>query len=269
MSKILRVVSLALMVACFGAIAHADSHAEEPNIYVWINAMKAMPGQSEALTGLMMTEDAKLFDALVDKGGALEWGIAMPIVHDGNDAVTHYEWVTFAGWAGVDQFMADFMASRQSMTEDDMMALNEKWAGALVDDSHADIINLSAHIGSAAPARPGYIHLGYYTAKPGKGADATQLYKDVAAPVYEGLVENGTIQNYGLHVPALHRGHGWTHMGWYMTQNLAARDAVDAAFDAAMGPEEGARMMETFEMGHHTDQILLVVHHKMGGGGDM
>ena len=267
MSRTLKVMGLALVLVSFGAIAFAESHEEGPGpVYVWINAMKAKPGQGEALTGLMMTEDAKMFDPLVEKGAALEWGIALPIVHDGHDAVTHYEWVTFAGWEGVDTFMADFMASRQSMSEDDMKAMNEKWEAAVAHGSHADIINRSVYLGPGAMGRPGYIHLGYYTANPGQEEAAYQMYTDVAAPVYDGLVESGAIQNYGLHVPAVRRNSDWTFMSWFASQNLAARDAVSAAFDGVMDEETHARMSEIFTP-DYTQQILLVVHHKMAGGG--
>jgi hypothetical protein len=91
--------------------------------------------------------------------------------------------------------------------------------------------------------------------------------------VYDRLVADGTILNYGLHVPAIHRGEGWTHMGWYGTNDLAARDAVSAAFDAAeaaRSEEEnaaiGERWSSIFEPGGHSDQVLLVIHHKTAGG---
>lgn len=268
MSRTLRVVALAILVVSIGAIAYAESHEEGPGpVYVWINAMKAKPGQGEALTGLLMTEDAKLFDPLVEKGAALEWGVAMPIIHDGNDAVTHYEWVTFAGWEGVDTFMADFMAARQTMSADDMSAQNEKWSAAMEPGSHADIVNSSVHLGPGGMGRPGYIHLSYYKTKPGKEMDAYQLYQDMAVPVYDGMVESGAIQNYGLHVQAVQRNSDWTYMSWYASQALAARDALGAAFNAAMDDEARGRMQEIFEPGF-TQQILLVVHHKMASGGD-
>lgn len=270
MSKTMRIVSLAVLLTSFGAVAFADSH--EPTVYVWVNFMKAKPGQGDALIGLLMEEDAKLFDPLVESGKALEWGIAMPVVHDGDDAATHIEWITFVGWEGADQFMSDFMAKRQTLTEEDMAAISAKWSAVVEPGSHSDMINRSVVVGSPNPVRPGYIHLGYWKAQRGKGAEAKAAFDEIAAPVYSQLMADGAIQNYGLHVPAVHRNRGWTHMGWYMSESLAARDAVSNGFDAAdaaRSEEEQkavmSRMIETFEPGH-VDQILLVVHHKTASG---
>ncbi len=272
MPRTLRTAALAILLVSFGAIAFADSH-EDTNVYVWVNFVKAKPGQGDALIGFMMEEDSKNFDPLVESGAALEWGIAMPVVHDGNDPFSHVEWITFVGWEGVDTFMTDFMASRQAMSPEDMQALNERYQATVVAGSHADMINRNVHLGAGAPARPGYIHLGYWKAKPGKESDAMKAFKSFAAPVYDGLVADGKIQNYGLHVPAVHRNSGWTHMGWYASESLAARDVVDAAFEAAgaaRSEEEQKQMqsdmMEIFAEWHE-DQILMVVHHKAGSAG--
>ena len=271
--KRLTAVTLMVLLASVGSVALADSHAPEPSIYVWINAMKAKPGQGEALTAHILEEGTKTWDPLVQAGGALEWGIARPIVHNGNDPVSHYEWVSFVGWQGVDQFMARFMEMRQAMSPDEMKAAGETWASLVEPGSHADTINYSAHIGKNEVARPGYIHLSYWTARPGNPGAAMDLYKEYAVPVYDQLAADGAIQNYGMHVPAVATTDAWTHMGWYASEKLAARDAVWGAFkakDAAMSEEEMKSLMDnamaTFEPGR-VDQILLVVHHMTASGG--
>jgi hypothetical protein len=269
MKRIL-VIALAALLS-LSALAVAQ---EDESIYVWINFMKAKPGQGDALAQLLIQEDGKLFDPLVESGAAVGWGVAMPVIHDGDDAFSHVEWVSFRGWAGADAFMAKFMEWQQSMAADERKAMAEKWEAVVVDGSHADTVNRSIHVGSGAPARPGYIHLGYHTAKPGKAGDAKSMYDELAVPVYDKLVSDGAIFNYGLHVPAIHRGEGWTHMSWYSSADLAARDKVSGAFDAAeaaRSAEEnaavGERWASIFEPSGHSDQILLVIHFKGPGGG--
>jgi len=248
--------------------------AQDQPAYIWINQIKAQPGQGDALIQMWLEEDSKVLNPLVDSGQALGWGVALPVAHAGNDPYSHVQWISFAGWAGVDAFMAKFMESQQGKSEEEKTAMAEKWQSVVVAGSHSDMINRSVHLGSGAPGSGGYINLGYYTAKPGKMSDAKKFYDDVAVPVYEQLVADGKIFNYGLHVPTVHLGESWTHMGWYWSADLAARDAVSAAFDAAEEARSedenkgiGERWAETFNPEGHTDQILMVVHHYAGGGG--
>lgn len=262
MSRAIKILGLALILASVGVVAYADSH--EQDTYVWINGMKAKPGQSQALTQLIIEEGNKNYNELVASGTALEWGVAMPIFHDGNDPVSHYEWITFAGWAGVDAFMASFMAKQQAMSPEEMTAQEEAFDAAVVDGSHHDIVNYSEHIGSMGLSRAGYIHLMYLTAKPGMDGDGTKLLKEGASTVYDQLVTDGAIQNWGFHTPAIHRGYDWTHMMWFTSEGMAAKGAVSAGFDAA-DPSLMKSGMETFEA-DHIDQTLMVVHHHLGGG---
>jgi len=264
-----------LMLAAVAALSFiaAPAMAQDAPIYVWINFVKAKDGNTDGLIGLIVEEDTKLLDPLVESGAAVDWGVALPVVHDGGDTGTVIEWISFRGWAGADAFMKAFMAQREAMGSEGNKAMMERWAKVFEAGTHADVINESIHIGAGKPMRPGgYIHLGYYKARPGKFADATQMYKDMAAPVYDKLVADGTVFNYGLHTPAIHRGENWTHLGWYSSADLATRDKVNAAFDAASAArskEENdafrKRWSETLDYEGHTDQILMVVHYKSAG----
>ncbi len=271
MSRTLRVLSLMVLFVGFATIGLATSHEEpEARIYVWINELKAKPGQGDALVQLLK-KDAEVLDPLVDSGAAVEWGIALPVVHSGGDSGIRYQWITFVGWAGADQFMQGFMSRMQAMSEDESKAMAAEWETIVESGSHADTINRSVHVGAGGPGAVGYIHLSYRTAKRGKGWDAMKFYKENVAPVYDRLVAGGAILNYGLQVPEVPHGETWTHMGWAMTENLAARDAVSAGFNAqvASSPEETMKWrnatLDLFEPGR-VDQILMVVHRKTASG---
>lgn len=264
MSKTLRVLSLVVLCAGFAAIATASSHQDAP-IYVWISEVKAKPGQGDALVELLK-KDAEVYDPLIESGAAVEWGIAMPVVHSGGDSGVRYQWISFVGWAGADQFMAGFMARMQAASEEQREAMAEEWQATVEPGSHADTINRSIHAGKAEAVPARYIHLSYRTAKPGKGREAVEFYKKNIAPVYDQLAADGAILNYGLHVPEIRQGRPWTHMAWRSSENLAARDAITAAFGAWLSSPENAElytgvMMDLFEP-TPVDQILMVVHHK-------
>lgn len=263
-----------LVTAALAALAlvAAPAFAEEGNpAYLWVTCIKAKPGQGDALAGEMVKEDAKIFDPLVASGAAWEWGIAMPVIHDGGDACSHYEWVVFNGWAGADAFMKKFMELQQAAGPEERKAMADRWDALTVPGSHADFITRSVHMGGGKPQRATYIHLGYHKANPGRYNELESGYKKYIAPVYDKLVADGTVISYGLETPEIHRGESWDFMTWWKSSSLAARDAVDAAFDAANAARteeerkamrEGAR--ENIDWSGHADQVLVVVHHHFG-----
>jgi hypothetical protein len=248
--------------------------AEEGNPgYLWVTCVKAKPGQGDAVVGEMMTEDAKLLDPLVESGAAWEWGIAMPVFHDGNDACSHLEWVVFNGWAGADAFMAKFMELSRARGADANKAMGERWDAMTEPGSHSDLITRSVHVGGGKPQRAAYIHLGYHKAKPGRYGELEDQYKKYVVPVMDKLVADGTVISYGLETPEVHRGEGWDFMTWWKSSNLAARDAMDVAFDAANAAlseeERKARResaQENMDWSGHADQVLVVIHHNPGKG---
>ena len=252
---VLTLLAIAALLTPATAIAQAP---DGPPIYVWINQLKAQPGQSDALIGMMIQQGTEAYEPLLASGAALNWGVGLNVVHDGGDATSHVEWVSFVGWEAMDQFMAAFMAKRQSMSPEELAAEAELWDSTVVDGSHFDVINRSVHLGGNLEGRPNYIHLGYFEAKPGKEGAVMDLYKNFAAPAFDQVAANGDIIAYGLHAPAVHRSYPWTHMSWYSAETLAARDAVDAALGMP-DAETQARMEEVFT-DRHEDQIVMVVH---------
>jgi hypothetical protein len=244
---------------------------EEAGPYTWVNFLKARPGMSDELTKLLTTEEAKILDPLVDSDVALEWGVAMPIIHDGGDPSSHVEWVTFKNWAGVDAFMQAFLAAQGAKSDDEKKADMKAWQSMVVPGSHADSVHKLVDSGAGSGARPAYIMVSYYQAKRGKFSEAMRVWRETTKPIYDELLAAGKVVNYGLFVPEIHRGEKWTHLGWYSAPNLASQDLVSQAFEAARAArsqEENTSLMRTyieaFEPEGHSDQILAVVHYYNG-----
>jgi len=256
------------------ALATAPAFAADGNpSYLWVTCIKAKPGQGDAVVAEMMTEDAKMFDPLVESGAAWEWGIAMPVFHDGNDSCSHLEWVVFNGWAGADAFMAKFMELNRARGADANKAMADRWGAITEPGSHADFVTRSVHMGAGKPQRAAYIHLSYHKANPGRFSETEDGYKKYIAPVYDKLVADGTVISYGLETPEVHRREGWDFMTWWKSDSLAKRDVVDAAFDAANAArsEEDRKAMredarQNLDWSGHSDQVLVVVHHNPGKG---
>jgi len=264
--KMKRALTAALVALAF---LSAPVVAQEQPVYLWINFVKAKPGQGEALTKLMIEEDAKVFDPLVASGAAGDWGIAMPVVHDGNDTYSHVEWISFVGWAGADAFMKAFWEQRAKVSESDRKSMEAQWDAAVEPGSHADLITRNVYVGKDTGERPTYINLGYHKAMPGKFDDLGKLFREVGPPVFEKLMAEGKVINYGLETIDIHRGQDWSYMTWYTSKDLATRDVVDAGFDAAWAARSeeeskalSQRFMDARDWSGHSDQILVVVHYK-------
>ncbi|MDH3745923.1 MAG: hypothetical protein OES47_12555 [Acidobacteriota bacterium] len=265
--RVLLACLVPLLLVSAAALAEGDP-------VTWVSFLKAQPGQGEDLTQMLIRTDTPLYDQLIEEGAVLEWGIGMPIVHRGNDSYSHAQWVTFADWSGVDKFMKGFMAGMMSMSEEDREANAAEWKKNVVAGSHSDAIHRSIHV-SPSKGRPAYLNLGFYKAKPGHDSEAQKLWETFAAPVYAKLAEEGTIQGYGLFEPEIHGDYSWSHCSWYTMPGLAARDAVDNAFDAAMAArseDESASVQtsfrEDFESEAHFDNVVMIVHYNSAGGGE-
>ena len=71
-----------LALAALLVIPGAGMAQEEPPTYIWVNYMKAQPGQGDAMIKLTIEEDSKNLNPLVDSGSAYDWGLAMPVGPD-------------------------------------------------------------------------------------------------------------------------------------------------------------------------------------------
>ena len=264
MKRLMVAASAALMLIAAPAMA-----AEAPSTFIWISFVKAKPGQGDALIAEMIKEDSKVFDVLVDSGAASDWGVAMPVFHDGNDPYSHVEWISFNGWAGADAFLTKFMEQRQARGEQGNKSMAERWATLVEPGSHSDVLARVLHAAEGGTGPERFIDLGYFKSNPGKAGDMRKAYMEYVAPVNDKLIADGTILGYGLATPAVHRGENWSFMSWTALGSLAALDKVEAAFDAADAAMTEAdrkarqqRYQEGSDWSGHRDQTLIVVHRK-------
>jgi len=240
---------------------------------IWLSFGKAQRGQSDAYTQAIVKNNSSLYDKLMGEGSVLEWGVAQPINHFPDMSYTHVEFVVFANWAGVNSFVTHFMAGMMAMSEEERTSTQAEFDAVVEPGSHYDVVERGLFIGGTSQGRPGYLNIAFYNAKP--GADFMGLFKEYAVPVLDQLSTAGKIGTYGVEALELHGGDpGWTHLVWYESQGLGARDDFSAAWDAAeavRSAEENAAMGAKFEAAMdsgHFDQVLAVVHYAVAGGGE-
>jgi hypothetical protein len=267
--KTRRLLTLSLLVGLLLAPMVANAQDESKPL-TWLSYLAAQTGKGGPLGQYLAENGAKIYDPLMAEGHVVSWGVAQPINHNPGDEWTHVEWVTFSGWAAVDAFMQAFMGAQMAKSPEQLTAEQEKWHSLVVPGSHFDEINRHQVIHVSAESRPAYFNLGYHSAKPGQGEAVQKLYEEYGVPVLSELQAAGTIGSFGMSTAELHGGSDSSHLFWYSLPSLGAREAVDAAFEAAAekrGAEAQGEVMAKFaaavDFGAHHDRILLVTH--LGG----
>jgi hypothetical protein len=79
--------------------------------------------------------------------------------------------------------------------------------------------------------KPVYMMRHVFKVKSGKGPAAMKIIKEYEVPVLDKLLAAGVLSGYGVAVPEIHTGTGWTHAVWYMFTDMAQLDAIDKAFE--------------------------------------
>ena len=275
--KMRQALGLSLMIGLLlvPAVAGADEHEMAPQPLTWISFVQSQAGKSMPLAQNIAKSGAKIYDGLMADGHILTWGVGMPVNHWPDDDWNVVEWVTFRDWAAVDAFMQAFMGMQMAKSPEDMAAEQEEWLSLVVPGSHHDQIQRHMVVMPSEGSPPAYFNLTYVPVKPGQGEKLKKIWVDNIQPIYAELQAAGTIGAFGLAADEVHDGSGQTFLSWTALPNLAARDAVDAAMEAAdkeRGEEaQKAMMMDLMsaaDFSAHSDRILLVTHSGGGGGGE-
>lgn len=258
----LMVLAIAIVMA---APAVALAQDEGPPPITWVNSLQVTATGYQTLQQQFETYDKPVLEKLLADGVIISWGFGSQMV--GPADTDYVMWATMPGWSSVTKIEQAFHESRASMSEQDMKSMMEGWSAAVKDgSSRTQIIRHLVAESSHDAGEPKYLLLAAYTAKPGMGEDASKMYKSFVAPVYDSLLADGTIIGYGLAVPDLHTGAGFTHEGWVEFSDTAAIDAIDAAFmaddEATSAGDKVARdaaFKALFEADGHHDRLINIL----------
>lgn len=258
------------------AVAVADNHETGPQPITWISYVMSQPGKGSALSQHIAEGGAKIYDGLMADGKIISWGVGMPINHNAGDAWNVMEWVTFRDWAAVDAFMGAFMGMQMAKSPEEMKADQKEWYSLIEAGSHFDEIARHMVMVPSTTVKPAYLNLAYFPVKPGQANKLKKIWQEYAQPTMTKLQEAGTVGAFGIAATEIHDGKTPPSVAmWEVLPNLAARDAMDAAFEAAAkerGEEKEAELMKTFmsmvNMDGHHDRIFVITHLGGQGGGE-
>lgn len=253
-----------LAVVLTVALAPLALAQDAPGPITWVGLDKTKSGMSEKLIGMTIQSDGPMYDELLANGTLISWGIAIPIQHRLDDDFNYFQWATMADWGKVGELQAGFEKLFASRSPEAMKAMQEAYREAVVGGAHHDwIVRQLVYEQGSAGSPPRYLHMSYYQALPGSYDAVTDFYVKNVKPIYAQLLADGVITSYGMATQELHGEKGWTHVGWYSSAELGARDAVGRAIQTSLSAEQLGEVYSMMDMASHSDQVLMIVH--LGG----
>ena len=132
-----------------------------------------------------------------------------------------------------------------------------------LDSLHDWIVRHHIRRYAESDVQPRYLVMSYWKAKPGKDEQMTAIFKRSVAPVFDRLLEEGTLLGYGITTQELHTDPSWSHVSWTSINDLSAMDAVDEALMNSLNEVDMAAFVSASDWSAHHDQIMMIVH--LGG----
>jgi hypothetical protein len=259
--KRITVLSIALVVA-LSPLAAAEDH--RPEAMSWLALETTKSGKSRDLIGAAIKNDGPMYDELLAAGKLESWGIAIPINHSPDDTFNYMLWATMPSWKEVGDLQAGFQKMFSTRSPEQMAAGQKLYQESTVAGSHHDWI-VRHHIRRYAESdvQPQYLVMSYWKAKPGHEEQMTTIFKRSVSPIFDQLLEDGTLLGYGITTQELHTDPTWSHVTWTSISDLSAMGAVDEALKSSLNEVDMAAFVSVNDWGAHRDQVLLIVH--LGG----
>jgi hypothetical protein len=224
------------LVACavvFGMLAAALPAAAQATgePISWLINVTVKPGKSMDLEKAAQKYDKPVFDKLLADGAISSYGLAHQLIGPPGDSYMY--WVTASDWSAMGKVEKAFEDHYKALKPEEAKASMEAFIGATEPEKESSGVARHIVFQGTPGAKPGYLMRHVYKVKPGKGSEAVKMYKQYDAPVYQKLLEAGVITGYGLAVPDMHTGAGWTHTSWITFTDMSNMDAINKAFDDA------------------------------------
>ena len=217
-------VAIGMLAAAIPVVAQG---AGEPITMLWY--VTAKPGKWVDFEKAAEKYDKPVFDKLVADGVITSWGLAYQ--ETGPPDQEYMYWMTGDDWTAMGKAGKAFEEHYKAMKEADRKAEMDAYLGATVPEKSSSSMVRHVVFKGTPGVKPGYMMRHVFKVKPGKGPAAMKIIKEYETPVLDKLLAAGLINAYGVAVPEIHTGTGWTHAVWYTFTDLAQLDAIDKAFE--------------------------------------
>lgn len=210
--------------------------------------------------------DQPVLEKLFNEGAIIEWGLdAMSLHHP--EGYTHGTWWSATSMADLEKVLTAFDEAAEKRGKEAQKKIDTHFAGMIT--KHRDyMLRSGTYRSKEAKLDDGYFVASSFRVKRGKDDDYHSFWDNRVKPVYEKLLEEGTIVAFGLTVEEISTDKPGGHESWYNAPNAEALDKVKAAFRANWGEEdeEGRRarwasIRDVIEEGSHREQMTHLIHY--------
>lgn len=219
---------LVLVCLCLASLS-AFAQTPAPAKMTWLRYYQVERGKDADFMRLAHDAFKPVLDDLRAKKKIVDWGLAFPLTQNG-DPWTHALYITMPDWSGAEALDQAIDQAQMAMTPEVMKRTGE--LSMSIAKSQDVILRHLVQSTTMPTAKPKYIMVETHKIKPGREADAVQLFNDWGTPMFTELAAKGTIGIWGLSTHGVAGAADWTHMVWYFLPDLGNLDKVMAANDA-------------------------------------
>lgn len=262
-SGVCRGLVVSLLVVGFGLVpALAEEKVE---VYTQVGSWDIPREKWGAFVKFFETYEKPVLEKMVAEGVLLEWGIDANGLHDPDD-YSHSTWSVARSLGDLEKSSEAYYQSLGANAD----RLEAEFAAMIT--KHRDMVYVSEHqAGKAARLDRGYFQVTSVQVKRGMRSQFLDTWNELQKPVFEKLLQDGTIVSYGLdtlyfHTTADSLGRMFT---WYVIADMADDAKVESAFDAAADGRSASQRMANRELywslveeGSHRDGFSRIIHYQ-------
>jgi hypothetical protein len=249
---------LALVALLASAPPIAAQQAKQEPLTFWYD-YTVRPGRDADFMNLVKAIGQPVRDKLMADGVILAWGLEVPVLRVPGYA-THVIWYVVADMAGVEKVQDAMTAQLAKIAADESaqklrkeLTTAERTLEIIDVTKTRDWLTRDVIVNYGATTVPAgtlpYTAYSAIKARPGKSGGYVTAWEKYNKPVYDKLVADGVVLEYGLAVEAVKTTDDFTHFLWVVTKDLAARDKVRAALlasQASLSEADRDAMTEIF-----------------------
>jgi hypothetical protein len=231
-----------------------------------VSLTKVKFGKTAEYIAAFNTAIAPALDRLVADGVIQSYGLDVDVLHSAGQPNV-VGWFSASSFANLQKAVdASTVAAAAHPSEAKLLMENTD------QDTHVDLLLTSSagKFGKVPEGAKPFTNVAFFKVKPGKESDWSQFGKKYYQPVYDKLVDEGTIYGYQILMQTLHTedpGSAWVVV---TMPDMAAIDKMEAAFEGAMKmltPSERSMMQgairDQTDEAAHRDQLMRAAAFRM------
>ena len=183
-----------LVCLCFAALS-ALAQTPAPPKMTWLRYYQVERGKDADFMRLAHESFKPLLDDLQKNGKILDWGLAVPITMN-SDPWTHAVYIAMPDWSSAEALDQAIDKVQASMTPEAMQRMDG--LSMSIVKSEDVILRHLVQSATTPKAQPKYIVAETHTIKPGREADALQLFNEWGKPMFTDLAAKGTVDLWGF-----------------------------------------------------------------------